>query len=58
VKIYQTFQIEVFWTVKPRSVVFLSSMLHSPRSWIQYGPPKSWYPITTLHGVTTQKTSS
>jgi hypothetical protein len=28
-----------------------------PRGWRQYGPPKRWYPTTTLHGVTTQKTS-
>jgi len=24
--------------------------------WRQHGPPKLWYPTTTLHGVTTQKT--
>jgi hypothetical protein len=26
--------------------------------WRQHGPPKWWYPTTTLHGVTTQKTST
>jgi hypothetical protein len=26
--------------------------------WRQYGPPKHWYPTTTHHGVTTQKTLS
>jgi hypothetical protein len=26
-----------------------------PRRWRQHGPPKRWYPTTTLHGVTTQK---
>jgi hypothetical protein len=26
-----------------------------PRRWGQYGPPKRWYPTTTLHGVTIQK---
>jgi hypothetical protein len=24
----------------------------------QHGPPKRWYPTTTLHGVTTQKTAN
>jgi hypothetical protein len=28
-----------------------------PWRWRQHGPPKRWYPTTTLHGVTTQKTS-
>jgi len=27
-----------------------------PRRWRQHGPPKRWYPTTTLHGVTIQKT--
>jgi len=26
--------------------------------WRQLGPPKSWYPSTTLHGTTTQKTTT
>jgi len=26
--------------------------------WRQHGPLKRWYPTTTLHGVTTQKTST
>jgi len=26
--------------------------------WMQQGPPKRWYPTATLHGVTTQKTTS
>jgi hypothetical protein len=26
--------------------------------WRQHGPPKRWYPNTTLHDVTTQKTSN
>jgi len=29
----------------------------TPWRWRQQGPPKSWYPITTLYGVTTRKTS-
>jgi hypothetical protein len=38
-------QVEVFWVVTP---------------WRrrQHGPPKRWHPTTTLHGVTTQKTST
>jgi len=23
--------------------------------WMQHGPPKRWYPTTTLHGVPTKK---
>jgi hypothetical protein len=30
----------------------------SPWRWRQHGPPKRWYPTTTLHGVTTQKIST
>jgi hypothetical protein len=26
--------------------------------WRQHGPLKCWYPTTTLHGITTQKTLS
>jgi hypothetical protein len=26
--------------------------------WRQHGPPKHWYPVTALHGVTAQKTTS
>jgi hypothetical protein len=29
-----------------------------PRRWRKHWPPKRWYPTTTLHGVTTQKTST
>jgi len=25
---------------------------------VQHGPAKSWYPTTSLHGVTTQKTTT
>jgi len=28
-----------------------------PWRWRQHGSPKRWYPTTTLHGVTTQKTT-
>jgi hypothetical protein len=30
----------------------------SPWRWRQHGPPKRWYPTTTPHGVTIQKTLS
>jgi len=30
----------------------------SPWRWRQHGPPKRWYPDTTVHGITTQKTST
>jgi len=30
--------------------------LHSPWRWKQHASSKRWYPTTTLHGVTTQKT--
>jgi hypothetical protein len=30
----------------------------SPWRWRQHGPPKRWYPTTTLHGVTIQNTST
>jgi len=26
--------------------------------WRQHGPPKRWYPTTSLHGVTSQKTAT
>jgi len=29
-----------------------------PERWKQHGPLKRWYPTTTLHLVTTQKTST
>jgi len=37
-------EVEVFWVV--------------PWRWRQQGPPKCWYPITTLQSVTNQKTST
>jgi hypothetical protein len=33
-------------------------MLYQPWRWRQHGYLKGWYPTTTLHGVTTQKTST
>jgi len=40
-------QVEVFWIVTPRSM-----KMEATRS------SESWYPTTTLHGVTTQKTTT
>jgi hypothetical protein len=45
---------EVFTAVKIQVKVFWPS----PWRWRQNGSPKRWYPITILHGVTTQKTSA
>jgi len=28
-------------------------MASEPRRWRQHGPPKRWYPTTSVHGVTT-----
>jgi len=33
-------------------------MVSQPWRWRHHGTPKRWYPTTTLHGVTTQKTST
>jgi len=46
-------RVEVFTVVKVQVEVF---WLVTPRRWRQQGPPKRWYPTTTLHGITTQKT--
>jgi hypothetical protein len=40
-----------------RIPTFQWSML-PPGGWMQHGPLKRWYPTTTLHDVTTQKTST
>jgi hypothetical protein len=34
------------------------SPVTSPWRWRQQGPPKHWYPTTSLHGVTVQKKST
>jgi len=41
------------WCFKSRSSGFWCRVVLW--RWRQRGPPKRWYPITTLHGVTTQK---
>jgi len=38
-------------------IVNLYKFRSSPWRWRHQGPSKHWYPTTTLHGVTTQKTS-
>jgi len=48
VKYAVKFQVEVFWILTPCSVVVKHQLSGNLR----------WYPTTTLHGVTTQKTSS
>jgi hypothetical protein len=45
------FPVEVFWVVTPFPCC-------SPWRWRQHGRQKRWYPTTTLHGVTTQETST
>jgi hypothetical protein len=51
------FQVEVFWIVTQCSVVeeYRSFGVLS-YFYLQYGPPKRWYPTATLHGVTSQIT--
>jgi hypothetical protein len=48
-------QVEVFWVVTPWSVV---AGYQRFRRWRQRGLPKRWYPTTTLHGITTQTTTT
>jgi hypothetical protein len=55
-------QVDVFWDVTPCSVVVGYQRFRGTfcldRHWRrrQHGPLKRWYPTTTLHGVTSQKT--
>jgi len=44
-----------FWNVGTLPQHYTASQL---RRWRQHGFPKHWYPTTTLHGVTTLKTST
>jgi len=41
-----------------RTPTFRRSVMPPSSGWRHYGQPKRWYPITSIHGVTTQKTSS
>jgi hypothetical protein len=43
------------WT---QVVVFSAAAPSSPWTWRHHGPPKRWQPITSLHVVTTQKTTT
>jgi len=65
-------QVEEFWVVKTCSyheggggkalwnvgILPQHYTLSQPRRWMQHGPPKRWYPTTTIRGVTTHKTST
>jgi hypothetical protein len=62
-KIIVAFQAEVFWVVTPCIFLFgyKSYEVHAASIFTLYlwhGPLKRWYHATTLHGVTTQKTST
>jgi len=49
----------VFWVATPYSVVFGYQHFRGPYCLhLQHGPLKCWYPSTSLHVVTTQKTST
>jgi len=48
-------QVVVFCVVTPCSAV-VGYHCTSHWRWRQYGPLKHWYPTTTLHTITTQKT--
>jgi hypothetical protein len=60
--------VEVFWVMTPCSDVvgykrfggLCWFQLQGEMNWWwkQEGPPKHWYPTITIHGVTTQKTST
>jgi hypothetical protein len=53
------FQVEIFLLVMACSVVVgYHRFRGSPWRWRQHGPPNLWYLTTTLHGVTTLKTST
>jgi hypothetical protein len=53
--------VEVFWIVTPCGIVVGYQRFGGPCCLHLQGEmkaPKRWYPSTTLHGVTTQKTSA
>jgi len=53
------FEVEEFWVVTQCSfVVGYQSFRCTCCLYFQHGPLKRWYPTTTVHGVTTQKTST
>jgi hypothetical protein len=52
------FQVEVFWVVTPCSVVVGYQRFRGSCCRHLHGPLERWYPTTTLHGFTTQKTST
>jgi hypothetical protein len=56
--IYKKRYITVREQIRHAQNVWSQGVLGSPGRWMQHGPLKRWYPTTTLHGVTTQKTST
>jgi hypothetical protein len=55
------FHVEVYWVVTPRSVAVGYPRFRIPCCLVLQGEEwtsENWYPTTTLHGVTTQKTST
>jgi len=51
-------QLEVFQVVMSYSDVGGYQHFRGPFRWKQHGPLKYWYPTTTQHGITKQKTST
>jgi hypothetical protein len=54
----QRLDVKTDWLTVSTKVTWTGSPVPSPWRWRQHEPLKCWYPTTTLHGVTTQKTST
>jgi len=48
--------IRILCILQPRVIGYQLHDFTSTWRWRQQGPPKHWYPTTTVHGITTQKT--